>query len=107
MSHNISRIRNTGLAAVGLGVAVLLSAGLATAESDIVSDLAPPPLRAERAPAPRDGYIWGAGHWEWRGHAYSWVGGTWIAERRGAHWMPDSWEQVGGQWHYRPGHWQR
>jgi hypothetical protein len=92
--------------AIGAAFAALLAVHNAGA-ADIISDSAPPALRAERAPSPRDGYVWAPGHWEWRGHDYSWVSGTWIAERRGAHWMADSWEQQGAQWHFLPGHWER
>jgi hypothetical protein len=88
------------------GFAALMGSMPASA-ADIVSDVAPPALRAERAPAPRDGYVWASGHWELRGHDYAWVGGTWIAERRGAHWAADRWEQQGAQWHFLPGHWER
>jgi WXXGXW repeat (2 copies) len=88
------------------GFAALMGSVPANA-ADIVSDVAPPALRAERAPAPRDGYVWASGHWELRGHDYAWVGGTWIAERRGAHWAADHWEQQGAQWHFLPGHWER
>lgn len=91
---------------LGAGFAALFSAANAPA-ADIVSDVPPPALRAERAPAPRDGFVWAPGHWELRGHDYSWVGGTWIAERRGAHWTADRWEQAGDQWHFIPGHWER
>jgi hypothetical protein len=79
----------------------------ASAAADAVSDVAPPPLRIERAPAPRDGYVWGAGHWELSRHSYVWVSGTWIPERRGAHWIADHWDQAGAQWHYVAGHWER
>jgi hypothetical protein len=85
--------------------ALMASAGTGAAE--IVSDNAPPALRSERAPAPRDGYVWAPGHWELRGHDYAWVGGTWMTERRGAHWAADRWEPVGSQWHFLPGHWER
>jgi hypothetical protein len=80
----------------------------ANAAADIVVDVPPPPERAEHAPPPRDGYVWGPGHWEWSGHAYSWVSGTWIAEHRHAHWVSDRWEPMGGaRWHFVPGHWER
>jgi WXXGXW repeat (2 copies) len=90
---------------LGGGFAALMASATAGA-ADIVSDVAPPELRAERAPALRDGYVWAPGHWEWRHHDYVWVGGTWIAERRGAHWSADHWEQVGAQWHFVPGRWE-
>jgi hypothetical protein len=79
----------------------------ACAGNDIVTDVAPPPDRVEHAPPPRDGYIWGPGHWEWNGRSYIWASGTWLIEHRAAHWIAGRWEQVGAQWHYREGHWER
>ena len=82
-------------------------APLTATAADIISDVAPPAPRAERAPPHRDGFVWAPGHWEWSGRSYAWVGGTWIAERRGAHWIADSWAQSGDHWQYAPGHWER
>ncbi|HME40345.1 MAG TPA: hypothetical protein VKG63_15420 [Steroidobacteraceae bacterium] len=79
----------------------------AAAGAEIITDTPPPPDRVEHAPPRRDGYVWGAGHWEWNGRSYVWISGTWIVERRAAHWVADRWEQMGSQWHYVPGHWQR
>ena len=31
-------------------------------------------------PAPRAGYIWSPGHWEWNGRRHLWVAGHWIAD---------------------------
>ena len=102
----MNAVCNAVLMTIGLSAAMLLSPA-ASAGADVVSDAAPPALRAERAPAPRDGYVWGAGHWELNGHNYVWVSGTWIPERRGAHWIADHWDSVGSQWRYVPGHWER
>jgi hypothetical protein len=79
----------------------------ASAGAEITTDTAPPPDRVEHAPPPRDGYVWGAGHWEWSGRSYVWISGTWKVERRAAHWVADRWEPVGSKWHYVPGHWER
>jgi WXXGXW repeat (2 copies) len=79
------------------------SSGTVYAGSD--ADVAPPPAREERAPAPRDGYVWASGHWDWNGHAYSWVSGRYIYEHRGAHWVADRWDQVGSHWQRVAGHW--
>jgi hypothetical protein len=103
----IRALRNTLLL---VGLTVLGAAGvpkLASAGPEIVTDAPPPPDRIEHAPPPRDGYVWGAGHWEWNGRSYAWVSGTWIVERRAAHWVVARWEQVGAQWHYIGGHWER
>jgi hypothetical protein len=85
---------------LGAGVIGRVSAG---ADADV----APPPAREERAPAPRNGYIWAPGYWDWSGRAYSWVPGRYIFERRGAHWVPDRWDQVGSHWQHVNGHWER
>jgi WXXGXW repeat (2 copies) len=79
----------------------------ASASEGIVTNTPPPPNRGEHAPPPRDGYVWGGGHWEWNSRSYVWVSGTWLVQRRAAHWIVDRWEQVGAQWHYVPGHWER
>jgi len=82
-------------------------APLATAGVGIDITVAPPAPQVEVVPAPRVGYVWAPGFWEWRGNAHVWVGGHWIAERRGYHWAPDRWVQVGPRWHHEPGHWER
>jgi hypothetical protein len=92
------------LSFAGAGSAVLPQPALA---AEIVTDAPPPPDRIEHAPPPRDGYVWGAGHWEWNGRAYVWTSGTWILARRSAHWVMDRWEEGDGKWHFVPGHWER
>jgi hypothetical protein len=111
MSTRRSRIREVLnavpliIALTGVGAAVIPES--VSAGSDIVTGAPPPPDRIEHAPPPRDGYVWGAGHWEWNGRSYVWTSGTWIPERRAAHWVVARWEQVGTQWHYIAGHWER
>ena len=68
---------------------------------------APPPSREEQTPAPRDGYVWAAGFWDFNGHTYDWVPGHFIFQHRGAHWVPDHWDQAGAGWHRTVGHWER
>jgi WXXGXW repeat (2 copies) len=94
------------LTLIGLAAGAQFAPRLCAA-ADLVSDMPPPAARLERAPSPRDGFVWGAGHWELSGHNYVWVSGTWIAERRGAHWIADHWDQDGSHWRFVPGHWQR
>jgi hypothetical protein len=86
----------------GMGTA---TAALATPAID--ADTAPPPAREERAPAPRDGYVWAPGYWDWNGHGYFWVAGRFIFEHRGARWVADRWEQAGSHWQHVNGHWER
>jgi|SRR5476649_1491896 hypothetical protein len=85
------------------------SGGFSTAAfagSGIDADSPPPPARDERAPPPRDGYVWAPGYWEWNGHAYSWVSGRFMFEHHGAHWIADRWEQTGPRWQRVAGHWE-
>jgi WXXGXW repeat (2 copies) len=100
------------LARIALLVAVCLADGLLllkvapAAAAEIITNVAPPPLRAENPGRPRDGYTWASGHWEWSGQEYRWVPGSWIVEHGKAHWVADQWEQMGTQWRYLPGHWE-
>jgi hypothetical protein len=104
----IRALRNTLLLTIGLiAIGAAGPPRLARAGAEIVTDTPPPPDRTEHAPPSRDGYVWGAGHWDWNGRSYVWVSGTWIAERRAAHWVVARWEQAGTQWHYIAGHWER
>jgi hypothetical protein len=74
---------------------------------DIYADQAPPPLKEERAPGPRDGYIWGQGHWEWSGKSYFWVNGNWVVQRHGMRYIPDHWVEESGRWHFVASHWEK
>jgi hypothetical protein len=85
---------------------LLLKAAPAVA-AEIITDVAPPPARAENMGHPRDGYVWAPGHWEWSGRDYRWVTGSWIIEHGRAHWIADQWEPLGTQWRFIPGHWER
>jgi hypothetical protein len=101
-------VRKAVLLTMSLTVGALTLPPVARAgATEIVTDTAPPPDRVEHAPPPRDGYVWGPGHWEWNGRSYRWVSGTWITERRAAHWVADRWEQEGTHWRYIAGHWER
>jgi hypothetical protein len=95
-----------GLIATSVVFGAIVTSGAASAGANIVSDLAPPPVRVEHVP-PRDGYIWAPGHWEWNGHFWAWTSGSYIFDRRPAQWIPDRWEQTETQWRYLPGHWDR
>jgi hypothetical protein len=90
-----------------LGAAGFGTSAAALAAPSIEADTAPPPARDERSPAPRDGYVWAAGYWDWSGHAYFWVPGRFIFQRRGAHWVTDRWDQVDSHWRRVAGHWEQ
>lgn len=91
-----------------LGGAVMLPLS-ASAHTAINVDvrIAPPAPRVEVVPAPRTGYLWSPGYWQWHGYQHVWVAGHWVRERRGYHWMPEHWEANGARWRFHRGHWAR
>jgi hypothetical protein len=83
-------------------------AGIAApALAAVYVQVAPPAPRVEVVPAPRHGYAWVGGHWEWRRHQHVWVGGNWIRERRGYHYVAPVWEQRDNGWRMNRGEWRR
>ena len=91
----------------------LLSASLgaialpASADTGIYVDIAPPAPRYEVVPAPRAGYIWVPGYWDWDAHRHVWRKGHWEHERAGYTWHPNRWEQRDGRWTLERGRWER
>jgi hypothetical protein len=70
-------------------------------------NVAPPPERSERVPAPRRGYVWSPGYWNWQGKRHVWVKGSWVRERRGYSYQPHRWVERDGRWYLERGHWER
>lgn len=91
------------LAASAIGVMPLPAA----AAVGIYLDIAPPALRHEVFPAPRAGYVWQPGYWQWRDGRHYWARGHWVRERRGMYWHPNRWEQADGRWMFKRGAWDR
>jgi hypothetical protein len=100
------RIRSI-LAALAMAVGSFGVAATAGADRVVEFEIgaAPPPERAEVAPAPRPGYIYERGHYAVEGHRYVWHEGHFIREREGHHWKPYVLEHDGDRWVYRSGHW--
>ena len=67
----------------------------------------PPPVRYEAVPAPRAGYVWAAGYWDYRSHRHVWVNGHWEQARHGYVYHEPRWEQVNGRWRLHHGTWAR
>lgn len=91
------------LAAATLASAVPASA----AHVDLFIDVAPPPAPVEVVPAPRAGFVWVPGVYEWRHHHHVWVGGHWVHARPGFVYQPAAWAQVNGRWAWHAGAWVR
>lgn len=77
------------------------------AQSTVFINQAPPPMRMERVPMARPGYVWDQGHWRWAGRGYAWVPGHWQPMMRGGYWRPGHWQARGPNWRWVDGHWAR
>ena len=69
--------------------------------------VAPPAPRYEVVPAPRSGYAWAPGYWQWENERHVWLQGRWIQARPGSYWVADRWDARDGRHHYQPGHWKQ
>lgn len=77
----------------------------AQTELSIVVSNAPPPLRYESLPPPRQGHVWAPGYWRWDGHRYIWRAGHWEVLRRGYQYQTPVWQEYRGGWRFAPGGW--
>lgn len=96
----------SALAAVG-AFALSPQTAEARVSVNIYATAPPPPMRAERVPPPRRGYVWSPGYWSWHHNRYVWVGGRWMRGRQGYHYAPPRWEREGDRWRYYGGRWDR
>ena len=94
---------------IGSLVAATLAASAmpAAARTDILVNVAPPPLRYEVVPAPRVGYVWVPGYWEWHRHRHVWIAGHWTRHRHGYVYAPAAWVERDNRWYYRGPRWDR
>ncbi|HEY0824568.1 MAG TPA: YXWGXW repeat-containing protein, partial [Ramlibacter sp.] len=89
--------------------AVLMGFGAAAqAQYTAIVSTAPPPPRYEVVPAPRVGWVWAPGHYEWRGNEYVWVEGHWMRDRVGYEYREPRWVQrADGSWILVGDNWER
>jgi hypothetical protein len=88
--------------------ASLMGFGAANAQYTAIVSVAPPAPQYEVVPAPRAGYVWDAGHWEWRGNQHVWIPGQWVQARSGYEFQERRWVQRGnGEWVLVGGGWER
>lgn len=73
----------------------------------IVVQSSPPPPRSEVVPAPRRGYVWVPGYWDWKGKRHQWVKGNWVRARAGYTYRQPRWEERNGRWQLERGNWAR
>jgi hypothetical protein len=103
LETNMKRLALAALIAIGAAAAPLPS--LAYSDVSLTISTAPPAPLYERAPAPRHGYVWAPGHWEWSGRRHTWAPGYWVAERPGYVYRAPAWYQGNGGWYMQPAAW--
>ena len=89
-----------------LSLAAALPAAARTSVEFYVNAAPPAPV-VEYVPAPRVGWAWVPGAWEWRHHRHVWVGGHWVRVRPGYYYAPSRWVERDGRWGYYRGGWRR
>ena len=72
---------------------------------DLVINSAPPSPRFESVPAPRRGYVWAPGYWNWDGGRHVWLSGHWEPERNGYQYRAHEWVRENGGYRLRDGGW--
>jgi len=77
------------------------------AAAEIYVNIAPPAARYEVVPAPRHGYVWIPGYYDWHAGRFVWTRGHWERERHGYYWHPNRWYEQNGQWVFKRGSWDR
>jgi hypothetical protein len=74
---------------------------------NLVINSAPPPPRFESVPAPRRGYVWAPGYWNWDGGRHIWLSGHWEPERTGYRYRAHEWVRENGGYRLRDSGWYR
>jgi len=88
--------------------AALLGFGAAAQAQVTTITIAPPAPRHEVVPAPREGWVWAPGHYQWRHGEYLWTEGHWMRERSGYEFREPRWVQRGnGEWVLVGNNWER
>jgi hypothetical protein len=90
------------LATLAIGAALPAEARTSV---DFYLNVAPPAPIVEVAPAPRAGWVWVPGFWDWRRHRHVWIGGHWERVRHGYYYGPARWIPHGDRWAYHRGGW--
>lgn len=77
------------------------------AQVGVYLNIAPPAVRYEAVPAPRSGYVWSNGYWQYNGSQHVWVDGDWQSERPGYTYYQPRWVENNGRWGYQGSRWDR
>ncbi|WP_354687564.1 YXWGXW repeat-containing protein [Cupriavidus necator] len=108
MTHRMLRPARAILVAAVLGSGLTFSAAsMAQVSVNIAIGVPPPAPIYEVVPAPRPGYVWLPGYWDWDdGHRkHAWKKGRWERERPGYVYESPRWIQSRDGWVLVPGRW--
>jgi hypothetical protein len=95
------------VAAIVLGTAAFIPAqAKAQVDFHVVIGSAPPPPRYEVVPAPRRGYVWAPGYWDWNDRRHVWTHGHWQRARGGYTYQRPEWRRDRAGWRLNRGGWQ-
>ena len=101
-------MRNKTLLGAAMACALMGFGAAAQAQYTAIVSVAPPAPRHEVVPAPRTGWVWAPGHYEYRGGEYAWLEGHWMRERTGYEYREPHWVQRGdGSWVLVGNNWER
>jgi hypothetical protein len=89
------------IAALGLAALPVL------ANEYVVRDvtIAPPEPPNEVMPAPRAGYVWAPGYYDYAQNKHHWHKGHWVQERKGYRYEAPRWAQENGRWNLSAENW--
>src|SRR5690242_8033897 len=80
---------------------------IASAEVNVYFRTAPPPVRYERVPEPRRGYVWVNGYWDVKRNRHVWHKGHWERARAGYYYAQPTWVERNHRWELQRGYWRR
>ncbi|MGZ5035432.1 MAG: hypothetical protein ACXWGU_05690 [Usitatibacter sp.] len=92
-----------GMVAAALGSVSFAASARSAVE--VFVNVPPPAPIVEVVPAPRVGFVWVPGFWEWRHGHHHWVGGHYVRHRPGYVYEPARWVEQGGRWSYAAPGW--
>ncbi len=78
------------LLAVAIAASISLPTAMARSQFELELNFGPPAPVYEAAPAPRVGYVWAPGYWDYESNKHIWRKGHWEHERQGQRWAPAS-----------------
>jgi hypothetical protein len=78
-----------------------------SSSAQVYLQIGPPAVRYEAVPAPRDGYVWSNGVWQYDGSTHVWAPGEWQAARPGYTYSQPRWVENNGRWGYQASRWDR